>query len=222
MFTGIVTALGRLRGREILASDGRLTIECPQLDLGDVALGDSIAVNGVCLTVAALAETGFDADVSIETLERSCLGELPLGSALNLEKAATLNTRLGGHIVTGHVDGVGTVIRQYRQGRSQCFVIQAPAEIMRFIAEKGSIAVDGVSLTVNNVEADRFELVLIPHTLSATIVAQTINGRRVHLEVDIMARYVERLLQSGTRVDPGAKPRDGIALSTLAEHGFLN
>lgn len=220
MFTGIVTALGQLSRRHLDAEDGRLSIACPELGLDDVALGDSIAVNGVCLTVTALGAAQFDADVSVETLRRSYLGELALGSDVNLEKALPVNGRLGGHIVSGHVDGVGRVLARERQGRAERFVIAAESDIMRYIASKGSIAVDGVSLTVNDVWENRFELMLIPHTLQKTVIPQYKIGRRVHLEVDIMARYAERLLQAN-RADAGNQGQQGVDLDTLARHGFI-
>jgi riboflavin synthase len=220
MFTGIITSLGRLRSRHVSAVDGRLSIACPELDLGDVALGDSIAVNGICLTVTVLGDGWFAADISSETLQRSCLGDLPLGATLNLEKALAVNGRLGGHIVSGHVDGVGSIVERAVYGRAERFVVRAPAEIMRYIAQKGSIAIDGVSLTVNEVAEDSFALMLIPHTLANTIIPHYKIGRRVHLEVDIMARYAERLLQASRGGD--AQPGNaGIAMSTLAKHGFL-
>lgn len=220
MFTGIVTALGQLSRRHLAAEDGRLSIACPELGLGDVALGDSIAVNGVCLTVTSLGAAQFDADVSVETLRRSYLGELALGSDVNLEKALPVNGRLGGHIVSGHVDGVGQVLARERQGRAERFVIAAESDIMRYIASKGSIAVDGVSLTVNDVWENRFELMLIPHTLQKTVIPQYKIGRRVHLEVDIMARYAERLLQAN-RAGAGNQGQQGVDLDTLARHGFI-
>lgn len=220
MFTGIVTAIGQLRRRQLSVADGRLTIACGDLGLDDVVLGDSIAVNGVCLTVAALGTRQFEADASLETLQRSCLGELPIGSALNLEKALPVNGRLGGHIVSGHVDGVGELRSREPRGRAEQLVIAAAPEIMRYIASKGSIAVDGVSLTVNGIGDDHFALMLIPHTLQSTIIPQYKVGRRVHLEVDIMARYAERLL-GADRSDAGEHADTGIGLDTLARHGFL-
>ena len=220
MFTGIITALGQLQRRRLDTEDGRLTIACPALGLDDVTLGDSIAVNGVCLTVAALGDGQFEADISVETLRRSCLGDLPLGSELNLEKALPVNGRLGGHIVSGHVDGVGQVLAREPRGRSERFVIAAAPDIMRYIASKGSVAVDGVSLTVNDVGDNRFELMLIPHTLQSTVIPQYQVGRRVHLEVDIMARYAERLLQVNN-ASAGGRGRPGVGLDTLARHGFV-
>jgi riboflavin synthase len=220
MFTGIVTAIGQLHRRRLDAEDGRLTIACPDLGLDDVALGDSIAVNGVCLTVAALGDAQFEADISVETLQRSCLGEMPLGSDLNLEKALAVNGRLGGHIVSGHVDGVGQVLARESRGRAERFVIAAASDIMRYIASKGSVAVDGVSLTVNDVGENRFELMLIPHTLQSTVIPRYQVGRRVHLEVDIMARYAERLLQLNC-ASAGKRDQPGVDFDTLARHGFV-
>ena len=216
MFTGIVESLGRLARREVIGGDAQLTIACPDLSLEDVRLGDSIAVNGVCLTVTGLSPASFDADMSVETLARTCLGELAVGSDLNLEKALMPTSRMGGHIVTGHVDGVGEVLECEPRGRAIYYSVAAAKELLRYIAPKGSIAVDGVSLTINGVWDDRFELLVIPHTLSATTLPSYAPGRHVHLEVDIMARYAERLLQ-GRRT---REPR-GLTLEQLAEAGFL-
>lgn len=216
MFTGIVESLGQLARREITGGDARLTIACPRLGLADVRIGDSIAVNGVCLTVTALGPASFDADMSVETLDRTCLGEIAAGSDVNLEKALMPTSRMGGHIVTGHVDAVGVVRACEPRGRAVYFAVEAPADLLRYIAPKGSIAVDGVSLTVNGVGDDRFELLVIPHTLSATTLPAYAPGRHVHLEVDIMARYAERLLQGGR-----TRESRGLTLEQLAEAGFL-
>ena len=220
MFTGIIQAVGTIAAMEPSGGDMRLRVQTGKLPLDDVGLGDSIATNGVCLTVAALGAGQFEADVSLETLQRSCLGELPIGSALNLEKALPVNGRLGGHIVSGHVDGVGELRSRESRGRAEQFVIAAAPEIMRYIASKGSIAVDGVSLTVNGIGDDHFALMLIPHTLQSTIIPQYKIGRRVHLEVDIMARYAERLL-GADRSDAGEHGDTGIGLDSLARNGFL-
>lgn len=215
MFTGIVETVGSLKALERRGEDATLVINSAGLDLSDVILGDSIAVNGVCLTVTGLQADGFNADVSSESLGHTCLGELAVGSAVNLEKALTPKSRLGGHIVTGHVDGVGEIIERVPSGRAEKFTVQAPAELARYIARKGSITLDGVSLTVNDVDNSRFELMIIPHTQQQTIIPEYTPGRRVHLEVDIIARYLERLLTAPEQEQPA-----GLTLETLAKHGF--
>ena len=217
MFTGIIEAVGEIAELEPKGEDLRLRIRTGKLDLGDVALGDSIAVSGVCLTVVDLPGDGFWADVSGETLARTVLGDLAPGSHVNLEKALTPTTRLGGHLVSGHVDGVGEVLERRPEGRSERFRIRAPAELAKYIAEKGSICVDGISLTVNAVEGAVFDLNIVPHTLAETTMDEFRPGRRVNLEVDLIARYLERLLLGERAAETGG----GISEAFLAEHGFL-
>lgn len=183
MFTGIVQAVGRIVRLE------PLEIDCPDLDRSDVAVGDSICVQGVCLTVTALTKTGFTADVSAETRRVTCGLDLVSGG-VNLEKSLALGERLGGHLVTGHVDGIGTVERFV----GGVLAVRVPKELARYVARKGSICVDGVSLTVNRVEGGKFEVFLIPHTLEVTTLKRLAAGGRVNLEVDLIARYVDRLL----------------------------
>lgn len=219
MFTGIIEAVGTLRAKQQQQGDVRLQVATGALDLSDVKLGDSIATNGVCLTVVALPGDGFWADVSAETLAFTTLGELPVGAALNLEKALTPQTRLGGHLVSGHVDGVGEVVAQRPDGRSIRYTLRAPAALARYIAHKGSITVDGTSLTVNSVNGAEFDLCIIPQTQSETIFPHYRPGTRVNLEVDVIARYVERLLLGDRAAEPSAS---GLTLDKLAEHGFLN
>jgi riboflavin synthase len=217
MFTGIIQAVGHIKHIETKGGDCRLTIATGKLPLDDAALGDSIAVSGVCLTAIELGAGYFSADVSNETLSRTILGELRSGSAVNLELALTPNTRLGGHIVSGHVDGVGTVIERKADARSQRFVIEAPAHLAKYIAEKGSICVDGVSLTVNAVDGNRFDLNIVPHTLAETTLDGYQAGRRVNLEVDLLARYLERLMLGDKAAD-----RDcGVTADFLAKAGFI-
>ncbi len=216
MFTGIIQATGEVLALERRDADARLTIACGKLDMGDVALGDSIAVNGVCLTAVAFDSHSFDADVSGETLACTTLGELSPGSPVNLEKALTPTTRLGGHLVSGHVDGVGEVLRRWSDGRSARFRIRAPKELAKYIAAKGSICVDGISLTVNRVEGAEFELNIVPHTLVETTLGGFAAGQRVNLEVDIIARYLERLVLGDKAAEPG-----GVTEALLAEHGFI-
>ncbi|WJW76219.1 riboflavin synthase [Thiohalobacter sp. IOR34] len=217
MFTGIIEAVGEVAEQQPKGEDLRLRIRTGKLDLGDVALGDSIAVSGVCLTVVDLPGDGFWADVSGETLAKTVLGDLKTGSRVNLEKALTPTTRLGGHLVSGHVDGVGEVIERRPEGRSERFRIRAPAELAKYIAQKGSICVDGVSLTVNAVEGAVFDLNIVPHTLAETTIDDYRPGRRVNLEVDLIARYLERLLLGERAAEAGG----GISEAFLAEHGFL-
>ena len=218
MFTGIIEAIGQVAELQQRGGDVRVRIRTGKMDLGDVALGDSIAVNGVCLTAVELPGDGFIADVSRETLSLTSLGQLKPGGGVNLEKALTLATRLGGHLVSGHVDGLGTVIERHDDARSVRFTIEAPAELARYIAHKGSITVDGTSLTVNAVDGRRFELNIVPHTLQETIMDGYAAGRQVNLEVDLVARYLERLLLGEKAADPGMA---GVDLAMLARAGFV-
>lgn len=195
MFTGLIEGVGTLAAREERGGDARLRIAVGSLHFDEVQLGESIAVNGVCLTVVAFdANKSFEADASNETLALTTLGELPLGRALNLERAMRPSDRLGGHLVSGHVDGVGRVLHAWDDARAQRWLFEVPASLRRYIAAKGSICVDGVSLTVNAVDDAGFEVALVPHTLAHTAFAQTAIGDAVNLEVDLVARYVERLL----------------------------
>jgi riboflavin synthase len=193
MFTGIIQAVGHIASREARGGDARLVIDAAALDLADVAIGDSIAAAGVCLTVVAIDGARWIADVSAETLACTTLGALVVGDGVNLEKALRLADRLGGHLVSGHVDGVGRVARIDDDGASQRWTFSLPAALARYIAVKGSICVDGTSLTVNAVGADTFGVTLIPHTLAVTTFGARRAGDAVNLEVDLVARYVERL-----------------------------
>ena len=193
MFTGIIQSVGRIHHYEARGGDARMVIEGGGLDFSDVRMGDSIAVNGVCLTAVALTPSTFTVDVSAETLR--CTEGFAPGAEVNLEKAMRPIDRLGGHIVSGHVDGVGTVARFQPVGESHLLEIDAPANLARYIAAKGSITVQGVSLTVNMVEGVRFSINLIPHTLAMTTLKHLQPGSRVNLEIDMVARYVERLTQ---------------------------
>jgi riboflavin synthase len=218
MFTGIIQAVGSIASLQQRGGDLRIGIQTGKLPLEDVALGDSIAVSGVCLTVVELAGSRFFADVSGETLRRTSLGGLGVGDAVNLEKALTLATRLGGHLVSGHVDGIGSVIARRQDSRSVQFTIQAPDELARYIAVKGSICVDGVSLTVNAVSGASFELNIVPHTLEETTLEGFRVGRQVNLEVDLIARYLERLLLGDAAAQPGAG--GGLTRELLESCGF--
>jgi riboflavin synthase len=192
MFTGIVAAVGRIERAAPRAEGLRLAIDARGLDMGDVAAGDSIAVNGCCLTVVSLAGSRFEADVSRETI--ACTTGLDSPGEVNLEKSLRLADRLDGHLVSGHVDGVGEVVAFEPVGESHRLVVRVPAELAKYVARKGSIAVQGVSLTVNRVDGVQFEANLIPHTLAVTTLKALAPGARVNLEVDLIARYVERVL----------------------------
>ncbi len=218
MFTGIIQAIGTIATLEPKGEDVRVRVQTGKLDLADVQLGDSIAVNGVCLTAVDLPGDGFWADVSGETLSRTTFAGLQKGSQANLEKALTPTTHLGGHLVRGHVDGTGAVLSRSSAGRSERFVIRAPAELARYIAEKGSICVDGISLTVNGVNGAEFDLNIVPHTLIETTMSEFNPGTRINLEVDIIARYLERLLLGDNAAD---KQAGGISLEKLQDYGFI-
>jgi riboflavin synthase len=199
MFTGLIEAVGRVAACEMRGGDLRVQVEVGALPFDQVAIGESIAVSGVCLTVVEFDRTGFAADVSNETRARTTLGQLVPGSPVNLERAMQPTTRFGGHMVAGHVDGVGLVASIGSDARSQRWRFEMPEPLLRYVAVKGSICVDGVSLTVNAVDARGFVVNLVPHTVAHTSFATTGTGARVNLEVDLIARYVERLLQSGLR-----------------------
>lgn len=216
MFTGIIEAVGEVTAVEPRGGDIRLRVKTGDLDLADVALGDSIATNGVCLTVIELPGDGYWADVSVETIDNTTLASWALGQKVNLEKALTAQTRLGGHIVSGHVDGVGEVVSRHQDARSERFRIKAPASLAKYIAHKGSVTIDGVSLTVNSVEGAEFELNIVPHTIEKTVVGSYNSGSKVNLEVDVIARYLERLLQG----DQAAEANPGLSMDFLQEHGF--
>ena len=197
MFTGIIQAIGEITQVRPIQGDNQtglcLSISAGELDLSDVMLGDSIAVNGVCLTVTTLADRSFTVDVSQETL--NCTQGLDrVGQHVNLEKAMRLSDRLGGHLVSGHVDAIGTVVKFEPAGESFLLSVQTPQPLMRFLAHKGSITVNGVSLTVNQIAGDEFSVNLIPHTLAMTNLSELVPGMRVNLETDMLARYVARLL----------------------------
>jgi riboflavin synthase len=197
MFTGIIQTVGRIARLEPRGGDVRLHVDTAGLDLSDVQLGDSIAVSGVCLTAITLGERSFAADVSNETLSLTTLGQLKAGDPVNLEKALRLADRLGGHLVSGHVDGVGKVVSIAADARSQRWTFEVPADLARYIAAKGSICIDGTSLTVNEVAGTRFGVNLIPHTVEHTAFHARHAGDAVNIEVDLIARYVERLIGSG-------------------------
>lgn len=216
MFTGIIQAVGYVEAIEPRGGDVRLRVAAGRLALDDARLGDSIAVNGVCLTAVELGGGGFAADVSGETLSRTTLGALSRGAAVNLETALLPTTRLGGHLVSGHVDGIGRLVESRDDARSRRLEFEVPATLSRYIAEKGSITVDGVSLTVNAVQGTRFFANIVPHTAASTTLGALRTGDAVNIEVDIIARYLERLLM-------GEAPAQGegrITREFLARHGF--
>ena len=217
MFTGIIQAIGRIHTMEQKGGDVRLTLNTADLVLKDSDLGDSIAVNGVCLTAIGWTERGFMADVSRETLEKTSLGFLRQGSPVNLEKALTLNTALGGHLVSGHVDGLATLISLRNDGRSIRYEFSVPQQLAHYIAEKGSITIDGTSLTVNHVEGNVFGVNIVPHTRDHTVFQFYEINTRVNIEVDIIARYLERLLTGQS-----TKQGENNLLQTLAESGFIS
>ena len=197
MFTGIVTAVGTIARTESRGGDVRMVIDAAQLDVADVAIGDSVCVSGVCLTAVAIEGSKISADVSLETLSCTTLGTLQIGDRVNLEKSLRLADRLGGHLVSGHVDGVGRVVSVTPDARSQRWRFEVPANLARYIAAKGSVCIDGVSLTVNDVEANRFGVNLIPHTIDATTFCDRRVGDAVNVEVDVIARYLERMYAAG-------------------------
>ncbi|MBI3571035.1 MAG: riboflavin synthase [Gammaproteobacteria bacterium] len=246
MFTGIIQAIGKISVLERRGGDARLRVAAGGLDMADVKLGDSIAVSGVCLTAIELSAKDFAADVSGETLSRTTLGGMKPGAAVNLEKALLPTTRLGGHLVSGHVDGVGKVLDHRQDARSVRFRIAVPRELGKYIAEKGSVCINGVSLTVNAVHDSRdgggttsgkkeverrreqpprathgavadgaeFEVNIVPHTLAETTLGELAPGHTVNIEVDLLARYLERLLQ-------GQDAAVGVTPELLARHGFV-
>ncbi len=216
MFTGIIESIGTISKIEHRAGDARLTIEVGELDMSDVALGDSIACNVVCLTAIEFDQYRYTADVSGETLRLTTMANIQVGSAVNLEKALMPTSRLGGHLVSGHVDGIGEVLSVSKDSRSVQFNIKAPDEIAHYIAKKGSICVDGVSLTVNEVDGSTFQLNLVPHTLAETTAINYLAGTKVNLEVDLLARYLERLL-TGQKTQSKAN----ITTSLLQQSGFI-
>jgi riboflavin synthase len=219
MFTGIIQAIGSVAHSESRDGDIRLTIACGELDLAHTAPGDSIAVNGVCLTAIEFSEQEFVADVSVETMKQTSLGRLAAGNPVNLETALTLNTALGGHLVSGHVDGLGTLLEMQSDARSIRYRFEVAPGIQHYIAVKGSVTVDGCSLTVNSIDANRFDVNIVPHTQQKTIFQYYETGCYVNIEVDIIARYLERLLQGKADSDAG---KDGRLLETLIKSGYIN
>lgn len=219
MFTGIIAAVGKVIAIKHNEKDITISVDANTLDLSDVKLGDSIANNGVCLTVTKLTKNGFDADLSNETLKRSGFSQIKTGFAVNLEKAMQMNDRFGGHIVSGHVDGVGEISSITPLGNAVEYWITAPNELAKYIAQKGSITVDGISLTTNEINGASFKLTIIPHTISETTMAHYVVGTKVNLEVDVIARYLERLML-GDKASESHK-QDQSTMDLLARSGFL-
>lgn len=217
MFTGIIEAVGKIKQINITADGARLTIDTKSLDMSDVKLGDSIATNGICLTVVAFDKASYTADVSNETLARTGFGQYSVNQAVNLEKAMLPTTRFGGHIVSGHVDAVATIKSIEPTGNSIDYWIKMSSDIAPYIAEKGSITIDGVSLTVNTVLEDSFRLTIVPHTTEKTVISQYQVGTAVNIEVDVMARYIERLLTK--KQTPVAS--DNVTEALLKQSGFI-
>ncbi len=218
MFTGIILAVGKITALQPKGGDMRLKVETGKLDISDTGLGDSIAVNGVCLTAVELGSGYFCADVSNETLSRTGLKTAKVGTAVNLELALTPTTRLGGHIVSGHVDGLGSVQSIRQDGRSFRYYFKAPDNLAKYIAEKGSICINGVSLTVNEVDGAVFTVNIVPHTLQETTLGYLQAGVQVNLEVDLLARYMERLMKG----EAAAKSGSGVTEELLQNSGFFS
>ncbi|MFK5892385.1 MAG: riboflavin synthase [Pseudomonadota bacterium] len=221
MFTGIIQAIGKIAAIEATGIDSRFYIKTGKLDLNFVQLGDSIAVNGVCLTVIDLPGDGFWADVSAETLSKTAFKHIAVSTRVNLEKAVLATTHLGGHIVSGHVDGVGKVIHRSDAGRSVHFKIQTPDELAKYVAAKGSICINGISLTVNEVNGNVFDLNIVPHTLEETTLGDYVTGYEVNLEVDIIARYLERLLLGDKAAIKNSVSGSQLTMEMLQKNGFL-
>ena len=217
MFTGLIEAVGKLVARTSRGPGARLVIAAP-LSGGELALGESISVNGVCLTVDATTKDGFEADASAETLAKTTLGGLALGARVNLERALRLDARLGGHIVSGHVDGVGALVSREPMGDAERVVFRAPRELLRFIAPKGSIAVNGVSLTVNDVEGEMFSVAIIPRTKKETQLGDVPSEGPVNLEIDLLARYVLRLIEAPRA---SSESKDASLLELLKKNGYV-
>jgi riboflavin synthase len=216
MFTGIIEALGVLKKIERHGQDIRLTVASGKLDLSDVKLGDSIATNGVCLTVVECLKDGYVADVSAETVALTGFDHYKVGQQVNLEKALMATTRLGGHMVSGHVDGMAEVTQRQQRGKAIEFWLSAPSDLARYIAHKGSVTIDGVSLTTNEVDGHKFRLTIVPHTATETTLLALKVGDKVNLEVDLIARYLERLMGLNDKPATG-----GVTMELLARSGFM-
>ena len=218
MFTGIIESVGQVQSVQTVGGDVRLKIQT-KLDMSDVHLGDSIATNGICLTVIEFGEDWYAADVSRESLHRTTLGQWKAGQTVNVEKAMLPTTRFGGHIVSGHVDGLGEISLVREDARSLYFEVTAPVELAKYLAEKGSVTVDGISLTINHLRGNVISLNLIPHTADRTNIGSWKQGTQVNLEVDVLARYIERLMLGDKAAEQTAT--SNISMDFLAQNGFL-
>lgn len=218
MFTGIIESVGKVQSLQNVGGDVRLRIQTA-LDMSDVHLGDSIATNGICLTVIDFGEDWYAADVSRESLHRTTLGQWKAGQTVNVEKAMLPTTRFGGHIVSGHVDGLGEITLVRHDARSLYFEVTAPAELAKYLAEKGSVTVDGISLTINHLRGNIISLNLIPHTAERTNIGTWQQGSKVNLEVDVLARYIERLMLGDKAAETHTESK--MSMEFLAQNGFL-
>lgn len=218
MFTGIIEAIGKIKHINVNGQGARLTVDVGKLNMNDVKLGDSIATNGICLTVVAFDTHSFSADVSTETLQRTGFAHYQVGQKVNLEKAMLPTTRFGGHIVSGHVDAVANIVAIENKGNSTDYWLSLSEDIAHYIAEKGSITVDGISLTVNGLTDDKCRLTIVPHTVEETIIDTYKVGSHVNIEVDVMARYLERLLLKKSTQQPS---HSGVTEDLLARSGFI-
>ncbi|PMH41123.1 riboflavin synthase subunit alpha [Vibrio sp. 10N.286.49.B3] len=217
MFTGIIESVGSLAAITPKGEDISITVNVGKLDMADVKLGDSIATNGVCLTVVKFDAISYTADLSLETLKKTGFADYQAGDKVNLEKAMLPTTRFGGHIVSGHVDGVGEIVERNHVGRSIEFWVSMPADISKYVAQKGSITVDGISLTVNDLRKNAFKLTIVPHTSEETTIDNFQVGRKVNLEVDVLARYMERLIQGSQE---SKEPESRLTMEFLQQNGF--
>jgi riboflavin synthase len=213
MFTGIIEEVGIIKGIQKGANWSVMTIQAASI-LKDVQLGDSIAVNGICLTVTSFKASQFTVDVMPETMDKTSLSELSIGAQVNLERAMTAGGRFGGHFVSGHVDGTGTISSIQNYGNAVLFDIKAPESLLYYMIPKGSITIDGISLTILDIESDRFRVSVIPHTLDHTVLKTKQAGHKVNLECDMIGKYIEKFIS-------GRKPASKLSESFLAEHGFI-
>ena len=221
MFTGIIETVGKILRTEARGGDMRVTVSTGKLPMREKSVGESISVNGVCLTAVEFGNEYFVADVSRETLSRTTLGKLVNGQNVNLERALLPTTRLGGHLVSGHVDGIGRITEKKHDGRSWRFRIEAPTALSKYIAEKGSICLDGISLTVNDIHDSNFGINIVPHTLEATTLSELGVGNEINIEVDLLARYIERLLMGASAMDTGIQEK-GVTLELLKNTGYCD
>jgi len=218
MFTGIIEAIGNIQAININGEGARLVVATGKLDMSDVNLGDSIATNGICLTVVAFDQNSFSADVSNETLKRTGFAYYRAGQKVNLEKAMLATTRFGGHMVSGHVDGIAEIVSITNNGNSIEYWLSLPQDLAQYVAEKGSVTIDGTSLTVNSIEKDKFRLTIVPHTTEQTIISDYQVGTKINLEVDLIARYLERLMTLNSSPDESSQ---GISEAMLMQSGFI-